>query len=947
MPISINDDNNLAFKEEQNNLARVEKRINRIVSDSEKELQKQENELKDFVIYDYDDHSRMITLKKDVSRHRETVDEYRRIINSPYFGRFDVSSNEDAAIPFFVGHDALIDPNNADAIIVDWRSPIADIYYNKSEHHFNVKGTEYDLLLRRTVDIQNQKLRSVQTDYDSVSLSIDGEVVDEFLISVLRDKRRNNRITDIIRTIQENQNAIIRKSLDENFVVQGCAGSGKTMILLHRLSYIAFNNPGINFNNFYILTPNENFNLQLNELSQSLGLDKIKRITVEEFYSDIIHSLAQMDGIIKNGKRVPKITATVDGLVSEKLLNKDLLSLIYSEQFRTELEGEYHRKSREAAEIINKTNLIDVLSRNGYKVEIFNEVDYKVYSAVVFALANAKNKHNEAINKLSELKDNLAKTEKRLVRLESEAPVKEETLQHAKNDIQNMCEEMINELQNEEKTLREDLAVIESKQDVLVAERDEKLESSRLMQQSLSSIEKSPEKYTSYDYLVSSEDEVARAVSQQCALLIDELKELYVQLDSLAFYNFSKKNKLNADITQKRQGLDSAAKLALDEYIDRVRSDIDADSNSRVDDLNKSIAGVEAEINEIEKNYRDTLSYLNICKEIYSECKTDKYPNLNYALPDYSDLKISNALNVYMSAYEEYYRNISDVSAAERNRARLVSDIESNEKILINEDDLQAIDISLETIRAFDIRDISKTWEKRLRDLYKQHGESFSVNDNYRHRMYLKLLLCSLYYGTVESSKYYINIDEAQDFAKVEYELLRKVVGNKAVFNLYGDVNQSIYEYKGISDWDEVKGVVQDNVYLLNENYRNTKQITDYCNAEFGAEVVAIGLNGADVLYKDFDDAINLLKDLYKENPDMRAAIIYRRGLNGIETELRKRKLRCVFHTIEERGISVITVEEAKGLEFGAVVVVDNDMTGNESYISYTRALDNLIITSL
>ena len=106
-------------------------------------------------------------------------------------------------------------------------------------------------------------------------------------------------------------------------------------------------------------------------------------------------------------------------------------------------------------------------------------------------------------------------------------------------------------------------------------------------------------------------------------------------------------------------------------------------------------------------------------------------------------------------------------------------------------------------------------------------------------------------------------------------------------------------------------------------------------------------LNGADVLYKDFDDAINLFKDLYKENPDMRAAIIYRRGLNGIETELRKRKLRCVFHTIEERGISVITVEEAKGLEFGAVVVVDNDMTGNESYISYTRALDNLIITSL
>lgn len=945
MPISINEDNNLAFKEEQDNLARVEKSIDRIVSASAEELKKQEDELKDFVIYDYDDHSRMITLKKEVSRHREEVDEYRQIQNQPYFGHFDMSSAEEELNSYYVGKEALIDPNNANAIIIDWRSPIGNTFYNKSERHFIVNGTEYDLLLRRAVDIQNRELRSVQTEYDSVAFAIDGEVVDEFLISVLRDKRRNNKITDIIRTIQENQNDIIRKPLDENFVVQGCAGSGKTMILLHRLSYIAFNNPGINFDNFYILTPNENFNLQLNELSQSLGLDKIKRITVESFYSEIIHSLAQMDSVIKNGKRVPKISASVNGLSSEKLMNKDLLTYIYSDAFRDKLTDEYHRMAREAAVKINETGVVNTLSRYGYDLQSFNEINYKAYSESVYALASAKNRHNEAVSKISESKENLSKTEKRLTQLESEASNKEELLQHSKVNVMDRCELLMDELQNEEKSLREALAIIESQRDNLVAERNKKSESYILLQKTISAIKESPDKYIEYDYLSASEDEIALSIRESCEQQINQLTDLFNQLNNLAFYNFSKKNKLNNEITQKRQELASAAKKALDEYVNGLSIKIDADNTN--DEFNVLIDKLDTEFVDTSKKYKTVQDYLEICKEIYSECKLNKYPELNYALPDYDDAKTINALNVYMSSYEEFNRNKADRAVAERNRTRLILEIEKYEKMLIDEADLRAIDVSLETIRTFDIRDISKLWEKELRSLYKQYGESFSVNDNYRHRMYLKLLLCNLYYGAIGSSKYYINIDEAQDFAKVEYELLHNVVGDNTVFNLYGDVNQSIYEYKGISDWDEIDGIVQDNVYLLNENYRNTKQITDYCNEEFGAEVVAIGLNGSDVYHKSFDEAVQELKEICKASPDTRAAIIYRRGLSGLDSAIKKRNLKCVFNTIAENGISVVTVEEAKGLEFGAVIVVDNNMNINESYIAYTRALDNLIITSL
>lgn len=60
-----------------------------------------------------------------------------------------------------------------------------------------------------------------------------------------------------------------------------------------------------------------------------------------------------------------------------------------------------------------------------------------------------------------------------------------------------------------------------------------------------------------------------------------------------------------------------------------------------------------------------------------------------------------------------------------------------------------------------------------------------------------------------------MNIDEAQDFAPSELQLLKKLLGNRVVFNLYGDVNQSIYEYKGIIDWSDLGEIGQYVSFLL------------------------------------------------------------------------------------------------------------------------------------
>ena len=177
--------------------------------------------------------------------------------------------------------------------------------------------------------VEDGKLLSYNTEYDSANVTLEGDIVDPFLLTVLRDKRRHNRLTDIIRTIQANQNDIIRLPRQESFVVQGCAGSGKTMILLHRLSFLLFNNRNISPATIKIITPNKFFDAHINDLSHELGLDQIPRYTVEEYYVELIRRFSS------------KID--VDSSVSsEKGLSEALLQSVYSQEYVDRFAQHYH-----------------------------------------------------------------------------------------------------------------------------------------------------------------------------------------------------------------------------------------------------------------------------------------------------------------------------------------------------------------------------------------------------------------------------------------------------------------------------------------------------------------------------------------------------------------------------------------------------------------------------
>lgn len=122
-------------------------------------------------------------------------------------------------------------------VIVDWRAPVSSVYYENElgEGSYEVPGSEpveISLFKKRTYDLQGEKLQGF---YDN-----DTAANDDLLVKYL-SQHKEAVLGDIIATIQKEQNEIIRTTPYKNMIVQGVAGSGKTTVALHRISYILYN----------------------------------------------------------------------------------------------------------------------------------------------------------------------------------------------------------------------------------------------------------------------------------------------------------------------------------------------------------------------------------------------------------------------------------------------------------------------------------------------------------------------------------------------------------------------------------------------------------------------------------------------------------------------------------------------------------------------------------
>lgn len=213
----------------------------------------------------------------------------KRHAKEPYFAKLIFNDMEDGTeFNGYIGRLSIGDiSNTSDEKIVDWRAPISDLYYNGrlGRTNYQALGKEYtvDLKLKRQIDIKDDKVNSIYDFEDAVSN-------DEFLKPYLTQSA-DNRLKSIVATIQEEQNSIIRLPLYQNCVVQGVAGSGKTTVALHRISYLLYNyKKSVKPEEFLIISPNEIFTSYISNILIDLDADKANSYPVNKIFESLIDS---------------------------------------------------------------------------------------------------------------------------------------------------------------------------------------------------------------------------------------------------------------------------------------------------------------------------------------------------------------------------------------------------------------------------------------------------------------------------------------------------------------------------------------------------------------------------------------------------------------------------------------------------------------------------------
>lgn len=228
-------------------------------------------------IIDYFDHENYV--KEEAYR---TIDkrlmEFTKLKEIPYFGKVSFKEGEDIPEDMYVGRYGLTLENSFEPLIVDWRAPIASLFYKgtlgKSSYNPPSGEIEVDILSRKQLVIKKGKLKGV---FDSAI-----DVKDEILQMVLTDNS-SDKLKDIVMTIQKEQDEIIREDRNKIVVVNGVAGSGKTTIALHRISYLLYNFRKQFGDKVLIFGPNDIFMDYIAQVLPSLGESNIKQTTFENF----------------------------------------------------------------------------------------------------------------------------------------------------------------------------------------------------------------------------------------------------------------------------------------------------------------------------------------------------------------------------------------------------------------------------------------------------------------------------------------------------------------------------------------------------------------------------------------------------------------------------------------------------------------------------------------
>lgn len=282
-----------------------------------------------------------------------------RMKEKPYFARIDFKEDKKPnKEKLYIGKVGVIDLDGK-VVITDWRAPVSTLYYDanlgKVEYNAPEGKIKGELSLKRQIIIQNKNVEEI-FDVDSVS--------DDELLKPYLGASADNRLKNIVASIQSEQNNIIRKSIEKNLIVQGVAGSGKTTVALHRIAYLMYNNANrYKANQFMVIGPNRFFINYISNVLPDLDASNAVQVTYEELASNFTCEKLIFEDSTK------KLSDIIDKKAPKDYL-KFKSSLKYKELLEKYLNNYEKTVISDAGVIINN---IQVLSKDEV-METFNEV---------------------------------------------------------------------------------------------------------------------------------------------------------------------------------------------------------------------------------------------------------------------------------------------------------------------------------------------------------------------------------------------------------------------------------------------------------------------------------------------------------------------------------------------------------------------------------------------
>lgn len=813
------------FDLERNHLSNIESGITREIE----EIHACPDYVNPYAVGDYDDGNLSFAKSLSANKYGKRLEELENYIPKPYSYRVDISADGETETYYIGASDVILKDGKK---VISANSDFGYELINYQTIKVHKEGKEYGIKLSRQFDIDHASLYgyvNLRTDEDVIFQS---GITDPFLVRVLNMRKKQHSLTDIFVTIQEKQNKIVNTDFKKNIIVQGCAGSGKTMVLLHRLSSLKYKQRDFDFSQkALILTPNEQFSLHIKGLAEGLQIGSVHRISVEQYYLDM---LLQYDSVFKPENK----------LVSEMQVRQDYVDYIYSDQFKNDFERAYN-------DILEKRNgLVDILIQ---LQEAMNQ-EKKTFSWTEESRFTVQMKYSvDALNELVRKKeqdyasaqDRITKLEERRMFLEDRIPASE---QFAKNIVQ------------------ESLPRVNTKIGEYILEKQQEIE--------------------------------------ELNKKIQDLQEEYTRVKGtlIILGKRARLEKLNTDIKEVKEKV-----IPLQKQLDEQKELLSMSQDGKEDD---EILAWMKQVSVYIKKVQDEVRLCSNAKDEYSRFSNE----------------LSEVTDNIKAAYEEYHLIEAEQYSTEIKKM---------------------VQYLYEQLEQYSLLNIyQQIYDESVRVFKEENGVKNIIGKCHRYDLYIQLMFAMKYFNKRIGNMQFICVDEGQDLAVNEYRLLLELNQNNVVFNIFGDTNQLMKSGRGISDWNLLVSEFDAEQYVLNENYRNTNQITRFCNDNFGLKTLQTGVDGPKVREIPRRDLEKELAGLVVTTE--RVAILLPRivqKMKYLDMDILPDNIREIIgETMDNGFISIMYVDEVKGIEFDKVFVVSAKMRRNEKYIAYTRALSELII---